>query len=502
MIAAAIYLLIILFLIYKNNFFGLLKDEQINSKIVTVLFLLKTIAIPTFYLVYKKMYGGLEKFDAGKFYTDATILNDYAKADFGGYLKVLFGFQDESPGTLLFDNYLVNTTNWDNGRLKDFLYNDNRIVIRFHSLIHFIAFNSYHVHALISCLLSFIGIIYIYKAIKEFFVGKEIFVLLILCFLPALWFYTGAVLKEGLAIFVLGCMLYQIKKAISSKISFLTVCSLLILLFISLLLKPYLLFFAAIYFSAFFILNNSKKIKHRSIFMISIITVAIILLNGLSLLIKKRSLLEAAITHQRIFADASKGGIFLLDSIKFVRLDFDSTLVKKTETNPNYFTIKKNAPYIYWEHSHQQDTLFASANMDTITQYKLVYQLPKSGSNIFMEYNSSNIVSLGASCLYYSLLHPFFFNSKSFLQHLASLENLFIVLSLFIFFIGLFKNKKDSFPAMAFVVFASLLCLLIGLSTPNSGAIFRYRSPAVVFILLAALYYLPVSKNNSPPISN
>ena len=86
MIAAAIYLLLILFLIYKNNFFGLLKDEQINSKIVTVLFLLKILAIPTFYLVYKKMYGGLEKFDAGKFYTDATIINDYAKADFGGDL--------------------------------------------------------------------------------------------------------------------------------------------------------------------------------------------------------------------------------------------------------------------------------------------------------------------------------------------------------------------------------------------------------------------------------
>ncbi len=502
MIAAAIYLLIILFLIYKNNFFGLLKDEQINSKTFTLLFLLKALAIPAFYLVYKKMYGGLEKFDAGKFYTDATILNDYARADFGGYLKVLFGFQDESPGTLLFDNYIVNTTNWDNGRLKDFLYNDNRIVIRFHSLIHFIAFNSYHVHALISCLLSFIGINYIYRSIKDYFLGKELFVLLILCFLPALWFYTGAVLKEGLAIFVLGCMLYQIKKVSSSKISFSKVCGLLTLLFISLVLKPYLLFFAAIYFFAFFILASSKKIKYRSIFLISIITVAFILLNGLSVLIKKRSLLEAAITHQRIFADASKGGIFLLDSVKFVRLEFDSTLVKKIENKPNYFTIKKNAPYIYWEHTHQQDTLFSSANTDTITQYKLVYQLPKSGSNIFIDYDSLNIVSLGASCLYYSLLHPFFFNSKSLLQHLASIENLFIVVSLFIFFIGLIKNKKDRFPAIALVVFALLLCLLIGLTTPNSGAIFRYRSPAVVFILLAALYYLPVSKNNDPPISN
>jgi hypothetical protein len=502
LIAALIYLLIILFLIYKTNFFGLLKDEQINSKTITILFLLKALAIPTFYLVYKKMYGGLEKFDAGKFYSDATVLNDYAKTDFVGYLKVLFGLQDEAPGTIFFDNYLVNTTNWDNGRLKDFLYNDNRIVIRFHSLIHFIAFNSYPVHALLNCFLSFIGIVYIYRTIKEFFIGKEFFVLLILCFLPALWFYTGAVLKEGLAIFVLGCMLYQIKKAFLGHLSLLSICSLLFLFFISLLLKPYLLFFAAIYFSLFFILNNFKKIKHKSIVLISAMAVVFIILNSVSIFFKKRTLLEAAITHQRIFADASKGGIFLLDSLKFVRLDYDSTLVKKVITKPNYFTIKKNVPYIYWEHTHQQDTLFALANADTLTQYKLVYQLPKSGSNIFMNYTSSNIFSLGASCLYYSLLHPFFFNSKSFLQHLASLENLFIVISLLIFILGIIKNKKDSFPAISFIVFALLLCLLIGLTTPNSGAIFRYRSPAVVFILLAALYYLPVSKNNHPPIAN
>jgi len=502
LIAASIYLFIILFLIYKNKFFNLFNDEQVSAKTIAFLFLLKVLAIPAFYLVYKKMYGGLEKFDAGKFYTDATILNDYAREDFAGYLKVLFGFQDESPGTNFFDHYLVNTTNWDNGRLKDFLYNDNRIVIRLHSLLHFIAFNSYHVHALFNCFLSFIGIFFIYKSIKDFFAKKEIFVLLILCFLPALWFYTGAVLKEGIAIFILGSTLYQTKKVFLGQISVFSIGSLLFLVFISLLLKPYLLFFAAIYFSVFFALSHSKKIKYKSFVFISAITIVFVFLNSLSMAFKNRTLLEAAITHQRIFADASKGGIFLLDSVKFVRLEFDSTLVKKIATKPDYFTIKKNAPYIYWEHSHQQDTLFALANTDTITQYKLVYQLPKSGSNIFLAYNSSNMVSLGASCLYYSLLHPFFFNSKSLLQHLASLENLFVIISLFFFLFGLLKNKKDSFPAITFVLFALLLCLLIGLTTPNSGAIFRYRSPAVVFILLAALYYLPVSKNNKVPSSN
>jgi hypothetical protein len=305
-----------------------------------------------------------------------------------------------------------------------------------------------------------------------------------------------------LAIFVLGITLFQVKKALSSQISIFSICCLLFLVFISLLLKPYLLFFAAIYFSAFFILARSKKIKYKSLILISAITLVFVLLNSLSVAFKNRTLLEAAITHQRIFSDASKGGIFLLDSVKFVRLEFDSTLIKKVSSKPDHFTIKKNASYIYWEHTHQQDTLFSSSNKDTITQFKLVYQLPKSGSNIFMEYNSSNILSLGSSSLYYSLLHPFFFNSKSLLQHLASLENLFIVISLFIFFLGILKNKKDAFPAITFVVFALLLCLLIGLTTPNSGAIFRYRSPTVVFILLAALYYLPISKNNKSPISN
>lgn len=497
-----IYLIVILFLIYRNNFFGLFKDDAVSSKTFTFLFLLKAIAVPAFYFVYKKMYGGLEKFDAGKFYADATVLNDYAKADFFGYLKVLFGLQDESPRTVFFNDYLIHTNNWDNGRLKDFLYNDNRIVIRVHSLIHFIAFNSYHVHALFSSFLSFIGLTYLYKSIKQFFVGKEIFVLLIICLLPALWFYTGAVLKEGLAIFVLGGMLYGMKNIFLKQHSILSITGLLFLIFIAMLLKPYLLFFAAIYFMLFFLLANAHKLKYKSLVMISVLGAVFFAVNSLSIVFKKRSLLQAAITHQRVFADASQGGIFLLDSVKFVRLEFDSSLVKKIINKHNYFTINKNAPFIYWEHSNQQDTLYNKANSDTLTQYKLVYQLPKSGSNIVIDFSSTNLFGISASCLYYSLLHPFFFNSKSLLQHLASLENLFIVISLIICCIGFIQNKKAGFPALAFVLFALLLCLLIGITTPNSGAIFRYRSPAVIFILLAALYYLPIPKNRHTPISN
>ncbi len=502
MIAAIIYLLVILFLIYKNSFFGVFKDNAVNSKTFSLLFLIKVIAIPAFYLVYKKMYGGLEKFDAGKFYADAATLNSYAYSEPIGYLKLLFGLQDENPGTNLFNNYLAHTTQWDNGRLKEYLYNDNRVLIRIHSLLHFIAFHSYHVHALFSCFLSFIGITFLYRSVKDFFIHKEIYVLLILCFLPALWFYTGALLKEGLVIFILGTTLYLFKQYFSRNHKWYFLILIAVLLFMSVFLKPYVLLFAFCLFGLFFKLYYSKKIQKKNIAFISLLIIAITLLNLLSIKLKHQSLLSAAVKQQRMFADASKGGIFLLDNVKFVRLEFDSALVKKVGNNDSLFTIKKNSPYIYWEHTHQEDTLFTTANTDTSTQYKLVYQLPKSGSNISIDLASKNIFVAGSMYLYYSLFHPFFFNSKSLIQHLASLENLLILISIIIFFFGLVKNKKDNFPAITFMVFALLVCLLIGLTTPNSGAIFRYRSPAVIFILLSALYYLPVSKNTGKSTLN
>jgi signal transduction histidine kinase len=87
-----------------------------------------------------------------------------------------------------------------------------------------------------------------------------------------------------------------------------------------------------------------------------------------------------------------------------------------------------------------------------------------------------------------------FLNAHSALQVLASVENLVLALALLYILIQVFVSKKERFPVLVFLFFAFSLCLLFGLSTPNSGAILRYRAPAVLFILLAALYYLPVSK--------
>lgn len=438
------------------------------------------------------MYGGIEKFDAGKFYHDSLVISEFSKIHPLEYFKLLFGFQNDMEGSFLYEKCIVNTDNWDNGKVKDFFYNDNRILIRLHTLLNFVPFSNYFIQALFDSFLSFIGLTYIYKSIKSYFEGKEIWVLLILCTFPALWFYTGAVLKEGITLFVFGCTLYLIKKTIYAPTTFKTILLLFAFLFISFLLKPYILVLSTICFTLFFAIQKSNKIQSKVLFFISVLLLCFGLINSATLIFKNKSLLVAAKERQRQFADVSKGGIFLLDSVKFVRLTFDTTQVNRVPLRENLFKIKEGVSYSYWEHSHQKDTLYCAKNTDTTTHYSLVYQIAESGSNFSI--NTDNVFSVVGSCLYYSLFYPLFYHSKGILQLLASFENLIIIISLVLILFGLVQNKKDNFLPILFLIIAFIVSVLIGFTTPNSGAIFRYRSPIVIFILLAALYYINIQK--------
>ena len=291
-----IYFILLVYLIYKNNLLGLFKDEIITSKYYALIFSFKALAVPTFYFVFKKLYGGIDDLDAGKFYHDAQVIHDFALKDFTFYIKLMFGFQNDLPGSYDFEYCLKNTVNWDNGTIKDYLYNDNRVLIRVHSLIDFIAFNSYFAHALISCLFSFIGLQFIYKAFKMYFKGKEILLFLILCFVPALWFFTGGLLKEGITVFCLGAAILQTKKWVTHK-SLKNTMLLLLLVFICCLLKPYLLLFSLFGFMVFFMIEFSSKISKKIFIFCLLMFLTVVAVNFISQTFKKRTLLEAALKH-------------------------------------------------------------------------------------------------------------------------------------------------------------------------------------------------------------
>lgn len=488
-----IYLIAFTLLIYLNGFFKLFSDQQISKRTFALVFIAKSGAILVFFSLFMK--SGIVKLDAAKFFNDAVVMNELGFKNVGEFIKMLFGMQDDSEGSYFYNTCIKLTDNWDNGVKKDFFYNDNRIIIRIHSVLNFITFGSYHVHALLACFFSYIGSLFIYKVFKEYFKGSEKLLFVSICLFPTLWLYTGGLLKEPWVIFFLGFILYQLKMIFERGLNFKYLLMILFLLFISILLKPYILFYALIYFWLYFLLNRFYVGKNKiPVFLVSIIAVSV-LLNGAAYLFKNRSFTTAAIEREKEFADLAKGGIFLLDSTKFVRLDYNYDLVKRVEGKNNFFTIRKQVPFTYWEHSHQKDTLYCKTNLDTITQYSLVYDLPTAGSNVNVIGVSSNPLILAAKSLYYTTAHPFFFNAKGIMQILASVENLLLIMCLIITVMGFFINRGNNFLPVVLIIFGLSLFILIGITTPNSGAILRYRSPAAIFVIMAAIYYGNVLKN-------
>ena len=455
--------------------------------------MLKALAVPVFYLVYKKLYGGITDLDAGKFFHDVEVIHSASTKDFGFYIRLMFGLQNEQPGSYDFVYYLKDTVNWDNGTAKDYLYNDNRVLIRLHTLVAFIAFHSYFVHALFSCLLSFIGLQLIYRSLKSFFAQKEPALFLILCFVPALWFYTGALLKEGPAVFILGHLIYLSKKTIEQK-SWNSFFKLLPFLFLALLLKPYLLLFSFFGFFVFFMIEYRSGFVHKSSFYFIIVCLTFLAINFLSLQFKQRSLLDAALKHRRTFAGVAKGGIFLAKGDTFVRLVNNSNQIIVLSQKKNLCTIKKNVSYMYWEHNQDSDTLFCAANKDTSTVYEIKYKINESHSNINVGGYEGGVINMLSHAIYYSLFYPMFIQAKGMMQLLASFENFAVLLALIAILYFFVRDTKSRFVPLVLLFICISICLLVGIATPNSGAIFRYRSPLLGFIFIALLYYLPANK--------
>lgn len=491
-----IYLLLLLWLIKRKALFGIFKDEHISTNVYTLIFLLKALAVPAFYFIYKKLYGGIDNLDSGKFYHDVEVIHDFALKDFSFYVKLMFGLQNDLPGSYDFEYCLKNTLNWDNGTVKDYLYNDNRVVIRVHTLIDFIAFNSYFVHGLFSCLMSFIGLQLIYRAFKLFFKEKELLLFLILCFVPALWFYTGALLKEGITVLALGLAIYLSQQVVQLK-NLKHILLLLPVIFICCLLKPYLLLFSLFSFLIFYVIYFSHRIQRKVLVFLTVMIGSFVLVNLLSITFKQRSLMEAALKHQRLFAGVAKGGIFLADQNKFIRLRNDSTQISLIDAQKKLYKIHKNVSYMYWLNGNDNDTLYCQSNKDTVHLYELKYTISESKSNIQISSYQGGAIQMILTSYQYSLFYPFFFNAKGLFQILASGENLLVLLSLIIILISLFKNNKEHFFPLFLLFVCLCICFLVGLATPNSGAIFRYRSPVIAFIFIAALYYLPVFKRKS-----
>lgn len=496
MIIFTIYLLLFCFLIYRTSFFGILKDDSLNSRFYLAAFLIKVTAIGAFYILYTKLYGSIQYSDTGNYYRDSKAIHDIAGADPKEFIKLMFGFSENGKGTFIFENYLKQTTTWDQSS-DELMYNDNRLMLRFHALLHFISGGNYYVHALFSCLLGFLGINWVYKAFKELFKGKEIYLFLIWVLFPGVWFWTGALFKEGPALFLMGWLLISLKRTIVLKrYSFKNALMALIGVTLSFLFKPYLMIPVLITTILFFV---TGKLTRKNAGLKYTIALFIVLLAGnySCYILFKKDAVKILSQRQRDFLDMSNGGLFLLGPDKFIRTPYNYELLRidssQTEVKAK---LKAGVPYTYWEHSHQQDTLYCRSNTDTNTVYTLLYYVPKAHSTLHgpkLDGTWTSFIKAIPYAIYIGALKPLFFDARNTMDRILSFETLIILISILVF---LYNGIRAGFRSAYYVYFISvvfLVLLLIGITSPNIGAIERYRCLVIPFLLMTALLSSTIS---------
>jgi hypothetical protein len=499
-IAAIIYFIVFAFLIYKHAFFGLLDSRYFSRKQLVYVFTAKVLAVPAFYLIYKWKYGGLEQFDAGLYLKDSKILYDLAFHNTGDFLKLFFGFGEPSPLSDSYTGFLAKTANWDEGVSYRLLFNDNRSIIRLHTLLHFISFHEYFVHALFSCFIGFVGIFWIVKSLADLFPGKELKVLLVFCFLPNTWLFSGALLKEPLMLFNLGAIMLLTNALFLSDTTVakktLAVFAIMILIVY---LRPQM---SAPVFFLYTVFRMLKQFKIRfPVFAYVMVCIVMVLFGALVFdSLKSKSLFAYLNNKQTEFVEVMNGGYFLKDEVKFVYLPHRSDWIRMdSSSGKKTYRINQGAQFHYRLDRDQSIKYFCKSNADTLTAYELIYELVPARSGFRSDTLAGtwrDVLTITRS-MAYGLFLPL--KADSVIDLVVSAENLLLLFSFVLLLMGIYL-RKHKLPLVFLLMLALYFIFLFGFTTPNTGAVVRYRSVVMPF-LVTALFYGVKPDNQSDSVS-
>ncbi len=410
------------------------------------------------------------------------------------YIKMLFGIHSELETDTLYKPYFDKINDWSQAKPADnFFLNDNRTPVRFHAFIRLFSFGNYAVHALSMLIVSFIGQFAFYKTFKPYFPQKEKLLMTIIFLVPSVLFWSSGVLKEPLALCLMGFFLYLFFKIFIHHHNHLkTIFCLIVTVLSFMVLKPYILMLLILPLIVFVLVQKMQVKKIALFYSVSLITIFSLSLITLKYVFHK-DVIKTIVIRQNDFINLSNGGIFLRNNTNYVRLNpQDTNQYTFVDSEKTICKIKPHTKLMYWKLNHNNDTIFVNNNQDT-SVYRFVSSCMPAGSAISMQrltYSVSSFVKLIPTAFYHVIAKPFFYDSHSVSELMASLENVAYIL----FFICccIFYQRKGIDKNMLYLCLSITITafLLIGLTTTVMGAIVRYKVPFIPFLLMIPLLYL------------
>lgn len=202
------YIALFSLIILKAGFFNI---PFIKKRMVLAAFYLKILAGILMYFIYSNYYTDRSKADIFKYFDDSEVMFNALADNPGDYVKMLLSIDNDNP---YFDKqYYRNMNNWYR-TYETATYNDSHTIIRLNAFLRLFSFGYYQVHGIIMALLSFIGLIALYRVFHSYMKSQPIELFFCLFLIPSVLFWGSGVLKEGLLIFGLGLLLYGFQKSI------------------------------------------------------------------------------------------------------------------------------------------------------------------------------------------------------------------------------------------------------------------------------------------------
>jgi len=476
-----IFFLVSIAFVKYSRFF---KIPGLPNYILPLAFILKFITGYLFNIIHEYTYGfGDLSHDGSVFMLEASQLNAVFYKNPSVYFKFLFGIDDSTKAIL---KYLPKTTYWNSGDLT--LINDNKNIIRIHSIIQFFSMNQIYIHVSIMSLLTLYGIKNLYNSFVNHVTIPKMVFFWSLFLIPSTLFWTSSILKEPMLF--LGFSLL-IKGILYDKIIWKKIVNIILSILFLVGFKPYIFVCILIAFVAWLIYRFIFNYK----FVFTLISSLIILVLLGSLFSKQRATVVNYLTRKQFdFVNVGKGGLHVQADTCFYY--FQPYQYENLTIQKDVVLIKSCDAYVMRFGSTQKPK---KVRLTPTGEHWRIHYYTK-GCLSFIETTPINNSALQLiknipEALTNSILRPFPSDHGSYLIWLSIFETWAILLFIILAFLNR-RSLTNENKGLVFSlgVFALSLFLLIGFTTPVLGAMVRYRFPAQLALILIGFIIIDFKK--------
>jgi len=421
---------LLLLIVSKGNFFEL---PGVSKREVGVAFVAKVLAGVGITLLYTYYYTDKENSDIYKYFDDGLFLNSLFYTKPVLFFKLLAELNIDTPDVV---QQVTSFNHWD-PKVRSYLYNDSRFIIKLNALLVFVSGGNVYTHSLFAAFFGFVGLV---GFVKGFYlmIKKDAIALsddngvariyaLLLFFFPSVLMWSSAMLKETILVLVFGLFVWLIGGA---KDNFRRVSFWLALLVLVVMMAIFKVYVLLSFMMALLFFVSTKLLKSKFQLVVWCIAFLVIV-----------PLLGFAVDYF-LLNEKVLGGIAQKqwDSIRLAQYMKAGSFVfiPAVEAN-NLWSFVKAVPFALW-----------------------------------------NVVCA-----------PMIWNVKSLMLFPLALENLVLI-----FLLGVlgFNFRRYSLGEVKIlfsaIVFCFFLFVVIGITTPVLGSIVRYRVPGVILLLMPVAFGL------------